>query len=297
MSPVVYWIGRIDSPFAAALEDRLSEKSWALGRLDIEAPLRGDAVTVEPRAVIWQGRSLLEASAVVLETPVVAWPQPDLVTTTDRPLEEIQIAAMQEREARSLLVSSLAATSELVPVLNPLEAMGLVGAPVAALDRLASDGVPVHPWRLDVKASVEGALRRDVISRHLWHVPATPPQGEPARRLEPFEDGVLDVLVLGHRIAGAERYASAQAWQSGESDGVLDPESASRSCVAQTAEKAAWATGLPIVALALRESGAVLDIDPSPDLAAWESRLPGQPSAILVGYLLERIAEDPLVRF
>lgn len=183
--------------------------------LSLDAPLEGKPVTVSPDAVFWEGVDLVRGGAIFVERPVFPWPQMLLPTEPfhfDLTHEEWLVF---QREAGALIVSALRAAAEVSPVINRPDAAHLAVSPSIALDRLAHEGIPVHPWRLEPAPSGDGydaGFVLDACGRDRWHSPKGPPAGEPALVLDYFPGEVVTFIVVGGTSVGALRYSSGGSW-------------------------------------------------------------------------------------
>lgn len=196
---LVSCLGRTDSPYCT---------------LSLDAPLEGKPVTVAPGAVMWEGVDLLHADAVFVERPVFPWPQMLLPTGRFQDFDHEQWVVFQ-REASSLTVSAILAAAEVRPVINPPASAHLAVSPSIALDRLAREGILVHPWSLEPAPPRDRAGAGFVLDAcwlDRWHSPTRPRVGEPSLVLEPFPGEVVSFIVVGGKSAGALRYPSGASW-------------------------------------------------------------------------------------
>jgi len=272
-------------------------------RLELDAPMDGGSVTVEVGSVRWQGVELLEAGVVLLERPVFPWPQPQTLAEEGWRLGD-------DRGPRSLGLSAILSVALTRPVVNSPAAAHLAVAPTIALDRLAQAGLAVHPWRLGPAPGgpvAAGAAVVDAAGRDRWHEPRVPREGQPAVLIEPLagcdtgEAEVLQLLVLGGRVAGALAYPDPGAWSTGTAGRTIDGETVSRTLdrPEALAVQAAAGLGLDMAAIALShvpgssdDPGADGDIPPTvmwvdagPDLASWDRALDGRAAAALAAHL------------
>lgn len=194
-----------------------------LRTLDLDAPLSGGEVTIDPRRVTWQGVDLCEAEAVVVERPGFAWPQARVRASTDTTNPP---GAASERDGRALALCALYVAAERTRVLDHPSCAHYAAAPLLALDRCAAAGLAIHPWRMvalrpsdprtpEPRPSEEGRIWLDLAGSDAWSAPGEPAPGEPGWSPEPFDGPVLSLLTVGGAVAGAKRYASAQAWSTG----------------------------------------------------------------------------------
>ncbi len=321
MPPSVVILGLPESDFARRLGGAVEERGVRPAVLSLDAPLEGRPVTIQPGEILWEGVDLLGSGAVLVETPVYCWPQPQRLEALPMEPGARTKHLTADRETRSLALSALCIAAGKVPVINPPEAAYLAAAPGAALSRLASGGVPVQEWRLGPapdpdamkgvagpdgagsrsgtrpvgvadglapEAAGRGAIVLDAAGRDRFHRPTRPPAGEPALLLEPFEGPVLSLIVVGDRAVAARRYPSAAAWSENDPDGTL-PESRIPAFGSALALRAAGLLGLPVAAIAITGDGAALRLlhaDAGPDLAAWDATSGGDLAGALAAYLV-----------
>jgi hypothetical protein len=261
------------SPLGAALGAILAAKGRDHAILSLDAVQDGAPVTIGSDAVRWQGVDLLGASALVLEAPMFAWPQPLRALERVAAGAALQAAAVADREARSLAQSAILIAAARIPSFNPPSAAALAASPAIALDRLERQGLPVLRWRLDAQAD---ANARDVAGRDRWHAPVRPRAGEPGIRFERGAHEVVVALVIGARIVGAFRHASVAAWADGREGRRLALDEV-RPAVVELAARATASLALPIAAVAVAESPApeILDVEVGPDLAGWDRSFAG----------------------
>ncbi|MBZ5638394.1 MAG: hypothetical protein LAO51_06495 [Acidobacteriia bacterium] len=277
------YLGLAESGMGWCVADAARGLGLSCSVLSLDAPLLGKPVTVRPGEVLWEGTSLLDAGAILVEAPLFPWPQP--VVPTEAP--------GAEREARSLALSALRAAAEVRPVWNRPETGHLAASPAVSLTRLEAAGVAVRPWRLAPAPGAgqeAGCLVLDAVGRERWHRTSRPPAGEPALVLSAIPGEVLCLLVIGGRIAGACRGAG----------GDLPPVDGAEvtaigsvsSSAAGLAIRAAGVLGLDFAAFLLADGDEerVLLADAAPDLATWNALLSGALPAILV----QRLAEAAL---
>jgi hypothetical protein len=308
-SPIVL-LGVEDSPVRQSIASHLHEIDIPCHVLSLDAPLQRKSVTLSSEALVWEGVDLLRAGAIWLEWPVFPWPQPLLPPDAYRDKQRYVQWSNFQREARALLVSAMAVAAEARPVVNRPAAAHLAVSPSLALDRLAQEGIVVHPWRLDkadCRSSDEPVIRLDASGQDRWHSPRIPADDEPALILEPFSDDVLSVIVIGGRPAGALRYPDCERWsrqiQTGSVQTAVTPDRAAGSNGLPTqvagvdgepeaenlAVRAAVALSLDFAAISFRMSAsqpAVLLCEAGPDLAAWDRALNGRVAAALAEHLI-----------
>jgi len=290
-------LGVPGSPVAAAIARRLGERGVVAHALALDAPLRGDAVTVRPGTVLWQGRDPGRAAVVMVERPVFPWPQPQRIGELLRDGVPVPERVDAEREARSLLVSALFAVAEHAHVVNPPAAVHLAVSPAIALDRLAGRGLPVHPWRLDPAGEPSPgnpALRRDVAGRELWHEPLPPPPGEPALLLDPLPGGAFSLLVVGGGVAAGLGYSDGPSWSKDVSPAPLSADAVPTD-VAELAVRACGTLGLGFAAVSVTaapDEPRVLWVEGGPDLEAWHTRTSETVFEALADHLVSVAAGD-----
>lgn len=283
------------SPLGDSLARRLGERGLRAELLDLDAPLRGEPVTVSPASVIWQGVDLAAAAAVLVERPVFAWPQPGGIGDLIRDGAVDQERASAEREARSLIASAIPAAAESGRVVNPPLAAHLAASPAIALEYLDDAGLEVHPWRLaPAPGDADGQLLLDAAGRDLFHQPGRPRAGDPALEPDPIPGAVLSVLVAGGEALGGLRHAGGAAWAAGE---PAEPLAAGEIPAAdgELALRAADSVGMGFAAVSVMETSGrcrVLWFDAGPDLAGWDARLDGRIAAGLADYLIAVAAGD-----
>jgi hypothetical protein len=278
-----------------SLARRLEERGAAAALLDLDAPLRGEPVTVRPGSVVWQAVDLTAAAAVLVERPVFPWPQPQRLRELIRDGAPDPELVGAEREARSLIAAAIPAVAEAGRVVNPPHATHLAASPAIALDGLESAGLAVHPWRL-APAPDDAAERLllDAAGRDLWHEPGTPPPGEMAIEPDPFDGEILSILIAGGSPLGGLRHADGPAWLAGEQVAQLPPEEIPTAAAALAGD-AVKRLGLDFAAVALilaAERPGLLWLDAGPDLAAWDEALEGRVAAGLADYLIDVASGD-----
>jgi hypothetical protein len=276
------------SPFGESVARCLEARGARAALLDLDAPLRGEPVTVRARSVVWQGVDLLTAAAVLVECPAFPWPQPgrfaDLIR--EGALDKDRLAA--QREARSLIASAIPAAAESGRLVNPPIAAQLTASPAVALDSLQSAGLAVQPWSL-CRASDDANERvlLDAVGRDFWHEPTRPAPGEVAIEPDRFESEVLSVFVAGEKPLGGLRYASAAAWAAGEAGEAAAPVGLpSRAVELAVGATVGLRMGFAGVSLILAgEQPRLLWFDAGPDLEMWDRLSDGRISSGLTDYL------------
>ena len=283
------------SPFGESLVSRLDERGARGTVLDLDAPLRGEPVTVRPGSVLWQEIDLVNAAAVFVERPVFPWPQPRSIAGLIRDGVPDQDKVGAEREARSLIASAIPAAAVSGRLVNPPVAAHLAASPAIALDRLESAGLAVHPWRLGpAPEDTDGRLLLDAVGRDLWHEPQRPLPGQMAIEPDRFSGEVLSVLMAGGIPLGGLRYADGRSWDAGELAAPLTVEEIPATVVELT-RGAVEASGLGFAAVSVIQKGdrpGLLWFDAGPDLAEWDRLLEGRIAAGLADYLITVAAGD-----
>lgn len=290
MDKPIILIGMAGSPLAGEVAAYLDRTAVPYYTLSLDAPLEGRPVTIAPGTVYWEGVDLLNGGAIFVEMPVFPWPQVQLPTEPFHFEFTHEQWVVFQREASSLIVSALLAAAEVRPVINPPAAAHLAVAPSIVLDRLAREGIPVHPWSLEPAPSrdrSEAGFVLDACGRDRWHSPQRPRAGEPALVLEPFPDEVVTFIVVGGKAVGALRYDSGGAWAEWhEAGGVGGEALESVPEAADLAIRAAEALDLDYAAVSIRTGvspHAILLCEAGPDLTAW--------NRILDGLLAEALAD------
>jgi hypothetical protein len=294
-----------DSPIAERIEEVLSSDACcgadgqpcSVARLDLDAALNGAPVTIEPGGVRWQGVNLLDAGVVLLERPVFPWPQPQRLRDSPAgPHDETGRRTPGDRHARSLALSALQVVASARPVINPPEAAHLAVAPMTALDRLSQAGLEVHPWCLAPFECVQGGptALRDAAGADRWHAPRLRGGREavvfPERRSGSDHDamagGVVELLVIGDRVAGGVRHDDPSTWLTG---GDGQPEAGPQPASTELAVSAAHALGLGLAGVTIGSGPepVVVWADAGPDLVRWDRLLGGGASAALAHHLLK----------
>jgi hypothetical protein len=271
VSPSLAYLGLDEFGFGRRVVEAAKARGMSCVVLSLDAPLRNRPVTIGPGEVVWEGTDLLGVGAIVVESPLFPWPQPQLpeVLSFEPPVPGARISP--EREARALATSALWIASEGRLVWNPPGSACLAASPAIALDRLDHAGLPVHSWRLEPSAGQDqaGCVVVDCAGRDRWHRPAAPAPGEPALVLDPTEGEILDLLVVGGRLAGARGHRSED----------VPPEAA------DLAARAAQSLNLAIAAVSIAgPSGSpeVLMVEAGPGLAEWDTRLGGRLAPLLI---------------
>jgi hypothetical protein len=274
------------SPIGDSVARHLDQRGAGADLLDLDAPLRGEPVTVRPGSVVWQGVDLGSAAALLVERPVFPWPQPSRISELLRDGMPDQDRVGAQREARSLIASAIPAAAGMVRVVNPPVAAHLAASPAVALDGLEGAGLAVHPWRLaPAPDGGNGRLLLDAAGRDLWHEPGTPMPGDSAIELHPVDGVVYAVLVAGERPLAAARYPDAPSWVGGARATPIPPGELP-TAAADLARNAVERLGIDLAAVAVTERPAVLWLDAGPDLAAWDRGAGGRVAAGLADHLI-----------
>lgn len=293
MEKPIVLIGMAGSPLVDVTAAYLDRAAVPYYTLSLDAPLEGKPVTVAPGSVTWEGVDLLKAGAIFVERPIFPWPQARLPEErVDRDFTHEQWVVFQ-REAGSLVVSAILAAAEVRPVVNPPAAAHLAISPSIALDRLALEEIPVHPWRIEPappeKLSTAGFVL-DACGRDRWHVPRRPAAGEAALVIEPFTGEVVTCIVVGGMSVGAIRYDSGELWVKWhEGEGIAGEVTDSVPEAADLASRAAAALGLGYAAVSIRTGASpytVVLCEAGPDLDAWNRMLDGRLARALAGHLV-----------
>ena len=276
-----------------SLARRLEQNGAKAALLDLDAPLRGEPVTVLPGSVVWQDVDLNAAAALLVERPIYPWPQPQRLGELLRDGAPDKDRAGAEREARSLIVSAIRAAAESTRVVNPLQAVHLASFPAIALDQLEAAGLGVRPWRLGpAPDETEGRLLLDAAGRDLWHEPGSPAPGDAAIEPDPIQGELLSVLVAGEEPLGGLRYRNASSWAAGRPDAPLGageiPAAAAASSRAALESLRIDFAAVTLIAEETRPG--LVWFDAGPDLAAWDRALDGRVAAGLVDYLISAAA-------
>ncbi len=280
------------SPLGESLLSHLGSRGRVLS---LDAPFHGGAVTIREGWVSWGGLNLVDAGAILVERPEIAWPQPlYLDGLPEDPAAQPAFFAA-EREVRSLILSALTAASEYRPVVNHPRAAHQAASPATALDLAAHAGVPVHPWRLAPRPPTDLAstMVLDSVGRDRWHDPASPREGEPALLLEELHGPVEVMLILGGRVAARLRHENPSGWAE-DAFRAPAPAGPPDAPAADIARRAAAAAGLEFAAVsvaAASDGPRLLYLDAAPDLVAW-SRADASVLPALAGRLLE-LASQP----
>ncbi len=298
MEKEIILVGIPGSGLAREIAAHLSGTLFTPRILSVDAPFEGRAVTFAPGTIVWEGVELLEASAIFAECSVFNWPQALLPFENDSSGLAYKEWAIFQREARSLVVSSLWAAGRERPMINPPSAAHLALSPSIALDYLKQAGIQVHPWSVESAPPDEGAgagLVLDVCGRERWHSPRRPPAGDPALVLEPHDNEVVTFMVAGGSVLGALRYARGESWAKRQTGSIgadepgLTIDLAPFSEAADLAKRSTEALGLVFAAVSVRAGAhppSVMLVEASPDLESWNAKLAGRVARSLADCLV-----------
>ena len=155
--------------------------------LDGECTLLAPAarVRIDDRSVLWNGTRLDGLALLLVEEPLVPWPQPTAEPRAGEPLAELQRRGYAARERRALHVSALRLLARETRVVNdPARAAQLACSAALALERLELGGVPVRRWRIASGAGAQDGWCAVPLAAE--HEPADDERGddEPSPRLE-----------------------------------------------------------------------------------------------------------------
>jgi hypothetical protein len=267
-----------DSIFAASLARRLGSAATAL---DLEAPLRGEPLTMTESSVEWQEVDLRGARALWIERPFFAWPQ-NLVLDGD------------ERDRRALAQSAIEHLSETIPATPSPRAARLAAAQTAALDVLARAGIAVHPWRLETlePGAPRGVERpNDVAGRVIGYEPLAQVELGPAWSPIDLDEPLITLLSIGGEICGAlahETFAAPRR-QLAE-DAEVDVQKLAPK-LAELAREAARALDAGACALtAIADGSRAVYADLAVDWRLWDSKLDGRAGAACAAHLQRTVA-------
>ncbi len=241
-------------------------------------------VRIEDRAVLWNGTRLDSLSTLLVEAPLVPWPQPAAEPRAGEPVAELQRRGFAVRERRALHVSALRLLAGRVRVANdPERAAELAYSAALALERLELAKVPVRPWRIRPEASGEAG----------WIVtPLAAEHGAEQARIGPCFEVELGarparahLCIDGAWVAASEREASletrlARSSAPGAASTKSEPPAAER----ELACAALAALGLDFAAVHVAD-GAVALVSVAPDLQAWDHACDGRVARALADLL------------
>lgn len=233
-------------------------------------------VRIADRAVHWNGTRLDTLSALVVEAPLVPWPQPAAELRPGEAATELQRRGFAARERRALRVSALRVLAGRVRVANePEHATELAYSAALALERLERAGVPVRPWRIVPAPS--GAAGWSVL-------PLAAEHGAEEARVGPcFEVELGARSTRAHLCVGAAWVAASEPARSFElrfARSAAEPPAAER----ELACAALAALGLDFAAVHVAD-GAVAALSVAPDLDAWDRAADGRVARALAGWL------------
>ncbi len=295
MEQTIALIGIPGSILVDEIATRLSGASFPIRTLTLEAPFEGKPMTIGRGAVSWEGVDLLSAGAVFIERSVFPWPQ----TRYPAEYEESGFTQAQwaifQREAASLVVSALHLASTACPVINPPSTAHLAVSPSIALDLLAREGIAVHPWRVEPVPGEDRSgvgILIDACGRDLRHTPLTPPAGETALAVEPFQGPVTTCIVIGGRAVGAVRFSGLDSWALGRGAEVAAMEGDAADLAVRSVE----ALGLGFAAVSLRADpgrSSVVLLEASPDLEWWDGMLGERVAEALAEHLIALVRRAP----
>ena len=134
--------------FGSQLAVALSQHGIPSHKFSIDGPLRDVPVTLTAQQVLWNEIDLCQTGVVFSERPLFLWPQPQLLAQHLSHPENLAESCQAEREAQSLLASSLARIANVRPVVPAIHAAEYAASPASALIELARKDLPVHPWAL-----------------------------------------------------------------------------------------------------------------------------------------------------
>lgn len=220
----------------------------------------------------WNGVELAELSALIVESPLVAWPQPIAVPQAGEPEELVQRRGIAARERRALHVSALRIAARHVPTANdPTVAADLAMVGALALERLARAGVAVREWRVTQLPRAESSLNLELIAERgprAWtRGAALCVDADPSRTTR-------------HLAVGGQ-------WIAASAGGVGAPTKLHFEAAAAERElalKALDALGLVFGCVHVC-GGAVAFVDAAVELHAWEHASDGRVSAALAEWL------------
>jgi hypothetical protein len=283
--PSVVFLAVPGSLFAERFEEAAAAARTSTAVLSLDAPLDGGGVTIGPGSVRWEGVELIEAGAIVIETPLFAWPQPRSYSSAPSETGALRRFVAADREARALAISALSIVAERRPVWNPPRAAFLAASAAIPLDRLEAAGFPVQPWRLEpARAGSASGLVIDSVGSERWHRPSRPQPGEPALVLRPVEGPVWSACLAGGETVGGGRQACAATWPVPRDLEPIAPSVFPENARA-LAERATRSLGLSLAAVTMVEDGGawkILHVDVGPDLASWDDVLGGRLARDLV---------------
>jgi hypothetical protein len=240
-------------------------------------------VVVDGERVLWNETELDGVSALIVESPWIAWPQPVAEGRDGESVEALQRRGIAQRERRALHVSALRIVARRARIANePALAADLAMTAALALERLAVSRVPVCEWRVVADAHVRPGSARVALTAETGLRPA-----DGAQALE------IDAAAASTRrqlCIGGQWIAAATGCPELHSSLRSSPMSAARICNEtpeadrELAQRALDALGLVFGCVHVA-NGAVAFVDAAVDLSAWDSATNGQVSAALATWL------------
>lgn len=222
--------------------------------------------------MIWGGHRLDRLDALILEAPVVSWPQPRAEGRPGELGEELQRRGMALRERGALHAAALRMLAGHVRSANhPTRAAELAMSPALALERLAAAGVPLRPWRIGPIG--EAGTTRVALTAERGLAPA---EGATCLTVELADSGLAR-----HLCVGGEWLASTRA----ELGPPLDLAQAAPSAERELALAALAALGLEFGCVVL-SGGAVALVESAADLDAWDAACGGRVADALAHWLV-----------
>lgn len=266
-------LGVAGSELAERVAARASVPCLPLHDASVRVAVRGSSVQ-------WNGVALEELSALVVERPLVAWPQPITVPQAGEAEELVQRRGIAARERRALHVSALRIAASRVPTANdPAVAADLAMVSALALERLSRAGVSVREWRVTHRDDVERGTKLELIAEN---GPRAWTRGA-ALAIDADPSRTSANLVIGGQwvAAGANALAALSTLR-------FEAAAAER----ELASKALEALGLVFGCVHVCE-GAVAFVDAAVDLRAWEHASDGRVSAALADWLARASRTPP----
>ncbi|MCC7011662.1 MAG: hypothetical protein IT454_03785 [Planctomycetes bacterium] len=158
MTKSLGFLGRSDSTLGERVTGHLSGACQLL-------PLTDARVRVDASDVHWCGVRLDTLAALLIEAPLIAWPQPIAEGLAGETASDTQRRGLAFRERRALHVSALRRVATRVPTANdPARAALFAQAPALALERLSIAGIPVRPWRIAPSADAQRGCARVAVT-------------------------------------------------------------------------------------------------------------------------------------
>lgn len=261
--------------FLSRPESTLGERVVALVEDECFLLAPAARVRVEDRAVLWNGTRLDTLAALLVEAPLVPWPQPAGEPRAGEPGVELQRRSFAARERRALHVSALRLLAGRVRVHNePERAIELACSAALALERLELARLSVSPWRL--RPAPSGEARWSVI-------PLAAEHGAAEARLGPCFEVELVAPAQAHLCIGGEWVAAS------EREPTLEPRVARASGEPPAAERELACAALAALGLDFGLvhvcAGAVARVSVAPDLDAWDRASGGRVAQALAALL------------